>query len=137
MAKRINGRWSAAWAVDIGFNVGRGGESRVMVMSDHLLEVIAGSSDRAWLEKCRDHNAKLEKKNVVEAVSRRLRDLDLQDALRVKPDAHSVEERVLEGVRVYRELLKHKHARDQAAEYTVLFAVQFCPPEPWVPLPRW
>ncbi len=118
MAKRINGRWSAAWAVDIGFNVGRGGESRVMVMSDHLLEVIAGSSDRAWLEKCRDHNAKLEKKNVVEAVSRRLRDLDLQDALRVKPDAHSVEERVLEGVRVYRELLKHKHGRDQAAGYT-------------------
>jgi hypothetical protein len=55
---------------------------------------------------------------VVEAAKRRLRDLDLHDALRVKPEAHSVEERVLESVRVYRELLKHKHGRNQAAGYT-------------------
>jgi hypothetical protein len=55
---------------------------------------------------------------VVEAVKRRIRDLDLHNALRVRPEAHSVEERVLESVRVYRELLKHKHGRNQAAGYT-------------------
>jgi hypothetical protein len=53
----------------------------------------------------------------VEAAERRLRDLDLHDASRVRPEAHSVEERVFESVRVYFELLKHKHGGRQAAGY--------------------
>jgi hypothetical protein len=40
-----------------------------MVMSDSLLTAIACSSDRKWLEQCRDHNARLGKKNIVEATS--------------------------------------------------------------------
>jgi len=44
--------------------------------------------------------------------------LDLRDALKVKSEAHSVEDRVLESLRVYRQVLKHKHGRNQAAGYT-------------------
>ena len=87
-------------------------------MTDNLLKAIGRSSHRAWLKRCRDHNAKLKSWNIVEATEQRLRYLDLQDALKVKPEAHSVEERVLESVRVYRALLKHKHGRNQAAGYT-------------------
>src|SRR5262245_21701300 len=87
-------------------------------MTDNLLAAIASSKERTWLERCRDHNASLGKRTVVEAATRRLRDLDLLDALKLKPDAHGVEDRVLESVRVYRELLKHKHGRNQAAGYT-------------------
>ena len=65
-----------------------------MVMIDTLLAARASSSDRAWLKQCRDHNARLGRQNGVEAAERRLRDLDLHDALRVRPEAHSVEERV-------------------------------------------
>jgi hypothetical protein len=56
-------------------------------------------------------------------------DLDLYDALRVRPDSHSVEERVIESVRVYRELLKHKHGRNQAAGYTEREIKQYGPRE--------
>ena len=98
-------------------------------MTESLLNAIACSSDRAWLERCRDHNAKLGRPSVVEAVSRRLRDLDLHTALRVRPEAHSVEERVVEAVRVYRELLKHKHGRNQAAGYTEREIRQYGPRE--------
>jgi hypothetical protein len=87
-------------------------------MSDNLLTAIACSTDREWLQRCRDHNVGLGRKNVVEAIERRLRDLNLRDALKVRPEAHSVEDRVIESVRVYRELLKHKHGRNQAAGYT-------------------
>src|SRR5260370_1208102 len=84
-----------------------------------LLKAIERSSDRAWLERCRSHNAKLGRKEVVNAANQRLRDLDLEDALRIKPNAHTVEERVRESVRVYRELLKHKHhGKNQPAGYT-------------------
>jgi hypothetical protein len=100
-----------------------------MVMSNNLLAAIASSSDRAWLKQCRDHNARLGRQNVVDAAERRLRDLDLHDALRVRPEAHSVEERVLESVRVYRELLKHKHGRNQAAGYTEREIRQYGPRE--------
>src|SRR5260370_10778035 len=100
-----------------------------MVMSDSLLTAIACSSDRKWLEQCRDHNARLGKKNIVEATKQRLRDLDLHDALRVKPEAHRVEERVFESVRVIRELLKHKHGRNQAAGYTEREIRQYGPRE--------
>ena len=92
--------------------------SEAIVTNDSFFAVIARSSDRAWLEQCRDHNAKLGRKDVVEATEQRLRYLDLQDALRVRPNAQGVEERVLESVRVYRALLKHKHGRNQPAGYT-------------------
>jgi hypothetical protein len=89
-----------------------------LVMTDVLLAAILRSSDRTWLEQCRDHNVRQGRKEVAEAAKRRLRDLELRDALRIKPEAHTVEDRVLESVRVYRELLKHKHGRNQAAGYT-------------------
>jgi hypothetical protein len=98
-------------------------------MNNNLLNAIARSSDRAWLEQCRDHNAKLGKQSVVEAAKQRLRDLDLHDALSVRPNAHSVEDRVIESVRVYRELLKHKHGRNQAAGYTEREIRQYGPRE--------
>jgi hypothetical protein len=85
---------------------------------DGLLSAIARSSDRAWLEQCRNHNKKIERWQVVEAVQERLRHLDLYDALRLRSDANTVEQRVIESVRVYRALLKHKHGRNQAAGYT-------------------
>jgi len=87
-------------------------------MSDNLISAIAHSTDRAWLQKCRDHNGRLGKRDVVQAAETRLRDLNLHHALNVRPEAHTVEERVVESVRVYRELLKHKHGRNQAAGYT-------------------
>jgi hypothetical protein len=65
----------------------------------------------------------------VEAVNERLRYLDLQDALRLRTTADSVEERVIESVRVYRALLKHKHGRNQAAGYTEREIKQYGPRE--------
>jgi hypothetical protein len=87
-------------------------------MSDSLVATIERSSERAWLRRCGEHNANLGKKIVADAVARRLRDLDFHDALKARPEAHSVEERVRESLRVYRELLKRKHGRNQAAGYT-------------------
>ena len=98
-------------------------------MSDTLFDAIASSTDRAWLQRCRDHNAALGRQDVVEATKNRLRDLDLQDALRMRPAAHSVEDRVLESVRVYRELAKHKHGRSQAAGYNEREIRQYGPRE--------
>jgi hypothetical protein len=46
-------------------------------MTDSLVATIERSSERAWLTLCSDHNASLGKKIVVDAVARRLRDLDL------------------------------------------------------------
>jgi hypothetical protein len=83
-----------------------------------LLEAIAKSSDRVWLTRCRDHNASLGKKDVVERVDQRLRDLDLQNALEIRSEAQTLEARIYESLRVYREILKHKHGRNQAAGYT-------------------
>jgi hypothetical protein len=82
---------------------------------DNLLKAIAHSPDRAWLKQCRDHNAKLGGRN--EATEQRLRYLDLLDALKMRLGAHTLEERILESVQVYRALLKRKHGRDQAAAY--------------------
>jgi hypothetical protein len=86
-------------------------------MTDSLVATIEHSSERAWLRRCGEHNASLGKKIVADAVARRLRDLDFRDALRARPEAHSVEERVHESLRVYRELLKHTHGRIQSAGY--------------------
>jgi hypothetical protein len=98
-------------------------------VTDNFLAAIAKSSDRSWLEQCRDHNTKLKRSNIVEAVNERLRYLDLQDALRLRTTADSVEERVIESVRVYRALLKHKHGRNQAAGYTEREIKQYGPRE--------
>jgi hypothetical protein len=98
-------------------------------MSDSVLNAITRSTDRAWLQRCCEHNAKLGKREVVEAVVLRLRDLELHDALSVRRDSQSVEDRVLESVRVYRELLKHKHGRNQAAGYTEREIRQYGPRE--------
>jgi hypothetical protein len=87
-------------------------------MTETLFAAIAKSSDQSWLKQCRDHNLRLGKRNIVEAVNRRLLEVQLHDALRIKPQSNSVEERVAESVRVYRELLKFKHGRNQAAGYT-------------------
>ena len=87
-------------------------------MTDKLLAAIAQSSDQAWLKQCRDHNLRLGRRDIVEAANLRLREVQLHDALRMRPITNSVEERVFESVRVYRELLKHKHGRNQAAGYT-------------------
>ena len=87
-------------------------------MDPNLFSAITTSVDRIWLKRCRDHNANLGNEDVVAAVGTRLRDLDLRDALKVKSEAHSVEDRVLESLRVYRQVLKHKHGRNQAAGYT-------------------
>lgn len=98
-------------------------------MSDNLLIAIAHSTDRAWLRQCRDHNSRLGKRDVAQAAESRLRDLDLHHALKVRPDAHTVEERVFESVRVYRELLRRKHGRNQAAGYTEREIKQYGPRE--------
>jgi hypothetical protein len=87
-------------------------------MSNELREAIAKSSDPAWLKRCREHNASLGRKDVVDRVEQRLRDLDLQNAIRIQPEAQTLEARVYESLRVYREILKHKHGRNQAAGYT-------------------
>jgi hypothetical protein len=83
-----------------------------------LFAAVSGSSNRDWLERCRAHNAALGRREVVQAVDRRLADLALQQALHIRPEAHSVDERVYESVRVYEALLKHKHGRKQPAGYT-------------------
>jgi hypothetical protein len=90
----------------------------VVIDKENLLAAIAKSSNLEWLEQCQRHNLKQGNLDVAEAAEQRIRDLELQVALRIRPDAKSVEERVLESVRVYRELLKHKHGRNQAAGYT-------------------
>jgi hypothetical protein len=98
-------------------------------MSDNLIAAIAKSADHAWLRKCRDHNARLGKRDVVQAAESRLRDLDLHHALAVRPEASTVESRVIESVRVYRQLLKHKHGRNEAAGYTQREIKQYGPRE--------
>ena len=98
-------------------------------MSENLLEAIALSSDQFWLETCRDHNARLGRKEIVEAVRKRLQDLKLRQGLDFRPVSNSIEERVIESVRVYRELLKHKHGRNQAAGYTEREIRQYGPRE--------
>ena len=88
-------------------------------MSETLITEIAKSHDQSWLERCRDHNIRLGRKQVVDAVKARLRDLELEGALRLRPDeSETIEHRVFEAVRVYRALLRHKHGYNQSASYT-------------------
>lgn len=85
----------------------------------NLLAIIAKSVDREWLATCRAHNLKPGKSaTVAEATALRLRDLDLNAALAQMGASTTLEGRVDEALRVYREILKHKHGRNQAAGYT-------------------
>src|SRR5262245_45176719 len=121
LARRLHGSCQSdqTWAI------GRGSYR----MSGNLLTTIALSSDTAWLRQCRDHNRRLGRLDVVKAADLRLRDLHLREALIVRPEAHTIEDRVFESVRVYRELLKHKHGRNQAAGYTEREIKQYGPRE--------
>ncbi|MBR0668284.1 hypothetical protein GXW71_28285 [Roseomonas hellenica] len=87
--------------------------------SQRLLARIASSTDRPWLTTCRDHNRKPGRViAAATAAEERLRDLDLQMALSIRPAGATLEDRVFEALRVYREILKHKHGRNQAAGHT-------------------
>ncbi|HME23068.1 MAG TPA: hypothetical protein VKI44_17340 [Acetobacteraceae bacterium] len=83
-----------------------------------VLGAIARSSDIEWLKKCSEHNTKLGNLEIVEAAKQRIRDVDLAQALKVVQGANTLEGRIMESLRVYREVLKHKHGRNQAAGYT-------------------
>ena len=99
-------------------------------MTDDLLAVISRSTDRLWLTRCRDLNRELGRKDVVKAADQRLSDLDLRDALRIKSQSQSIEDRVLEALRVYRAALKHKHnGKNHAAGYTERDIRQYGPRE--------
>ncbi len=86
--------------------------------SGGVLDAIMRSSDTRWLKQCADHNAKLGNIEVAETARQRIRDVELAKALKVVQGANTLEGRVMESLRVYRELLKHKHGRNQAAGYT-------------------
>jgi hypothetical protein len=68
------------------------------------------------------------RRDIVEVVNRRLREVQLHDALGARPVTNSVEERVFESIRVYRALLKHKHGRNQPAGYTEREISRYGPP---------
>jgi hypothetical protein len=86
--------------------------------SGGVLGAIARSSDTGWLKQCADHNAKLGNIEIAEAAKQRVRDVELAKALKVVQGTDTLEGRVMESLRVYRELLKHKHGRNQTAGYT-------------------
>ena len=78
-----------------------------------VLRAIEQSSDLVWLRQCHDHNAKLGNLEIAEAASQRIRDLELEKALKVVHSANTLEGRIMESLRVYREVLKHKHGLGQ------------------------
>lgn len=88
------------------------------VNTDKVIAALASSTDTQWIENCKRLHVKLGNDNVVKAADQRLRDLALSEALRIRPRAQSLEERVDEMVRVRRALLKHEHGHNQAAGYT-------------------
>jgi hypothetical protein len=87
-------------------------------MSDILLDAISKSADLPWLVQCREFNKSKGNTAVAEAADKRVRDLQLGAALRMREGDGTLEGRVLESLRVYREMLRHKHGRNQAAGYT-------------------
>jgi hypothetical protein len=88
------------------------------VLSENMLAAIAKSTDVSWLAQCRDFN-KLKGNDVVaQAADKRGRDLQLAAALKMNACDGTLEGRIMESLRVYREMLKHKHGRNQAAGYT-------------------
>lgn len=88
------------------------------IAPSNLIEAINASSDLGWLRGCVAHNCKTGNKAVASAAEARIRDLELAKALNVKAGGDTLEGRVLEALRVYREILKHKHGRNQPAGYT-------------------
>jgi hypothetical protein len=88
------------------------------MMNDTLLSAISRSKDRAWLSRCRDFNLSNGRKDVAVAVDHRLRELEFTASLEKRDNAHTVEDRVMESLRIYRALLKLKHGRNQAAGYS-------------------
>jgi hypothetical protein len=87
-------------------------------LSENLLAAIAKSTDVPWLTQCRDFNKTEGQTAVAEAADRRIRDVQLAAALKMQDGDGTLEGRVLESLRVYREMLRHKHGRNQAAGYT-------------------
>ncbi len=83
-----------------------------------VLAAIEKSSDTKWLEQCREYNANIGRQNVAAAAKQRILDVNLSKALRVMLGEKTLEGRIAESLRVYREILKHKHGRNQAAGYT-------------------
>jgi hypothetical protein len=83
-----------------------------------VLKAIARSSDMGWLKQCCDHNAKLGNLQVVEAAKHRIRDVELAKALKVAQGASTLEGRIIESLRVYREVFKHKYGRNQPTGHT-------------------
>ncbi|MDB5414108.1 MAG: hypothetical protein JWR10_2443 [Rubritepida sp.] len=84
----------------------------------NLIVAINASTDLAWLRSCLEHNRKAGNETVASLTEARIRDVDLAKALKVKAGGDTLEGRVLEALRVYREILKHKHGRNQPAGYT-------------------
>lgn len=83
-----------------------------------LLETVKASNDVTWLKGCLEHNRKIGNDAVAAAVTARMRDIELRNALNVKGGDGTLEGRVLESLRVYREILRHKHGKKLAAGYT-------------------
>ena len=82
-----------------------------------LLSGIVKSTDERWLLQCRDFNRR-KRPEVVDAVNKRLSELELLASLKLKPGAGAtLEDRVAEGLRVYEALLKAKHGKGQPAGY--------------------
>jgi hypothetical protein len=83
-----------------------------------VLGAIARSSDLGWLKECGAHNVKLCNLEVVQATKQHIRDVELAKALKVVQGTNTLEGRIMESLRVYREVLTHEHGRNQAAGHT-------------------
>jgi len=87
------------------------------------------SFDTTWLKQCGDHNARSGNSDIAAAAYQRIRDVELAKALHIKQGANTLEDRVMESLRVYRAVLKHKHGRNQSAGYTERDIKKFGPKE--------
>jgi hypothetical protein len=85
---------------------------------DGVLRAIAQSSDTGWLRQCAAHNVQLGSIEIAESARQRLREVELAMALKRVQGQNTLDGRIMESLRIYRELLKHKHGRNQAAGYT-------------------
>jgi hypothetical protein len=86
--------------------------------TNSTLAAIETSQDRQWLQQYRDSNARLGHDEIVAACEKRLRGLDLREVVRIEHEAHTIDERVMETMRVYRALLMHEHGHSVAAGYS-------------------
>ncbi len=81
-----------------------------------VFRAIENSSEIYWLRICRDTN-KDRNPAVAEAAAKRLVEVEVAAALKQHLGGDTIESRVAESIRVYREYLKLKHGRTQAAGY--------------------